>query len=142
MHKTYPDRQGWVTGPLVDLPPEGPFPDLTDFETQVLHEIAPLFGANEALFRQQVENCQVTDRVNTGSGFYTRLTLDRSSCQPLSYNQQGGHFHVDAVAHGLGIVLWDKDGYLETIEGYTMGEVSLKDMRLSSLRYIGIEQPD
>lgn len=140
MHNSYPDRQGWVTGPLTDLPAEGPFPGLTDLEAQVLHEIALLFGASEALFRQQVKNCQVTDRINTGAGFYTRLNLDRLSCQPVPYSRQGGHFHVGSIAHGLGIVLWDKDGYLETIEGYTIGNESLTDRALSSLHYMGIDQ--
>ncbi len=78
------------------------------------------------------------DRVNTVVGFYTRVKLDRSRCAPLPLGRLEAHFEVDGIECGIGILLWDKDGdgYLETIEGWTVGDNPLEGVDLASLKFL------
>ncbi len=135
-----PDREGWVTGPLASLPPCPPFPAFTDFETQALNSIAALFETDAAAFRQQIASARVIDRINTIVGFYTRVVVDRSNCQPLSIRGKGGHFEVEGVDLGMGIVLWDDEGYLDQIEGFTYTDDPLARVDLAGLKFVRLEQ--
>jgi hypothetical protein len=135
-----PDRDGWVTGPLAKLPPCPPFPALTAFEQRALESIAVLFDADADAFRDQIASLQVIDRINTVVGFYTRVVVDRSKCRPLNIRAKGGHFDVEGIEHGVGVVLWDDDGYLETIEGFTYDDDPLAARDLATLKFIELVQ--
>jgi hypothetical protein len=126
-----------MTGPLADAPACPPFPAFTDFERRALESTAPLFGENTKAFLEQVASAEVTDRINTIVGFYTRVKVDRTKCSPVPLRHQGAHFEVAGIEHGLGIVLWDidGDGYLETIEGWTVGEDPLEGVDLADLKF-------
>lgn len=140
MYDEVPDREEFVTGELAKLPPCPPFPDFTDFERKALDSIAPLFEGAEAAFRQHVSTARVTDRINTIVGFYTRVEVDRAVCQPLPIRTKGGHFEVEGIEHGMGVVLWDDDGFLDQIEGFTYGEDQLAGRALDELRFVRLEQ--
>jgi hypothetical protein len=133
-----PNRNGWVSGPLAEAPACPPFPAFTDFERRALDNTAPLFGDKADAFREQVGSAEVVDRINTIVGFYTRVKVDRGKCSPVPFNHQGAHFEVEGIEHGLGIVLWDTDGdgYLETIEGWTVGENPLEGVDLAKLKFL------
>jgi hypothetical protein len=137
-----PNRDGWITGPLADAPACPPFPAFTDFERRALVSTAPLFGENAEAFLEQVASAEVTDRINTIVGFYTRVKVDRTKCSPVSLSHQGAHFDVEGIEHGLGIVLWDidGDGYLETIEGWTVDEDPLEGVDLADLKFGRVTQ--
>ncbi len=137
-----PNREGWVTSPLADAPACPPFPDFTDLERRALELIAPLFGTEEIAFRRQIAFAEVTDRINTVVGFYTRVRVDHSSSDPAVFRQQGAHFDVEDVKHGLSVILWDDDGdgYLDTIEGVTFDGNPLEGVELASLKLIRMEQ--
>ncbi|MEM8849745.1 MAG: hypothetical protein AAGE03_06880 [Pseudomonadota bacterium] len=127
----HPDRSGWVTGELAKIGSEGPFPEFTSLEDAVLHALAPQLGEWEATYLRQLESAAAADRINTGVGFYTRVRVDTSACAPLphglSKNERsiaGDHFSVREFDHGLGIILWEAQGFLQTIEGYTCNESS------------------
>lgn len=130
-----PNRDGWVTGPLANLPPCPPFPAFTDFERTALDQIAAIFGPNQTAFRAQIAASRVTDRINTVVGFYTRVAVDKSACQPMEIHGKAATFEVDGIAHGMGVILWAKEGYLDTIEGYTFEHDPLKGIDLSDLRF-------
>ena len=130
-----PDRHGWVTGELAKLPPCPPFPAFTVFERHALESLAPLFAPHEGMYRAQIDVARVVDRINTKVGFYTRIAVDRKSCQPLALRLKGGQFEVDGVVHGMGVVLWDDDSYLDTIEGYTHLGSQLEGLDLADLKF-------
>ena len=140
MPHNIPDRTGWVTGGLAELPACPPFPQFTDFESKALECIAALFGDAEEAFRGQVATARVVDRINTVVGFYTRVVVDRAQCEPLAVRLKGGHFDVEGVEFGLGVVLWDDDGYLDEIEGFTYSDDALKDVDLAGLKLIRLVQ--
>jgi hypothetical protein len=131
-----------MTGPLADAPASGPFPDFTDLEWRALQQIAPLFGNRERAFRRQVASAEVTDRINTIVGFYTRVRVDRSSCDAAQFRRQAAHFDVEGIEHGISVILWDDDGdgYLDTIEGVTVDENPLEGVELATLKLIRMTQ--
>ncbi len=135
-----PDRDGWVSGALANLPPSPPFPAFTDFERKSLDCIAALFEQDEGAFRDQIAAAKVVDRINTIVGFYTRVEVDRAMCRPLEISYKGAHFEVKGVEHGLGVVLWGADGFLDTIEGFTYTDDPLKNVDLSGLHFVRLVQ--
>lgn len=137
-----PNRAGWMTGPLADAPACPPFPALTDFERKALDGFAPLFGDKGGVYREQIASAEVVDRINTIVGFYTRVKVDRARCSPVPLRCQSAHFEVEGIEHGLGVFLWDTDGdgYLETIEGWTVDEDPLKGIDLAKLKFVRVIQ--
>lgn len=131
-------RNEWLTGPLADLPACPPFPEFTDLERLALSSIAPLFGDGEQAFLAQVASAEVIDRINTIVGFYTRVSVPRSTNKPVRFRKQGAHFEVEGIEFGIGVLLWDVngDGYLDEIEGYTVGEDPLAGFDLAALKII------
>lgn len=115
---------------------------LTDFERRALQATAPLFGDSASAFLEQVSSAVVTERKNTGVGFYTTVVVDRQRCTPVPLSRRGAHFEVQGVEHGVGIVLWDTDGdgYLATIEGWTVDDNPLIPVDLSELRFVRLAQ--
>jgi len=140
MDKVKPDRDGWVTGALLAIPPSPPFPAFTDFEQKTLDCIAPLFKQDEAAFRDQVAAAKVVDRINTIHGFYTRVEVDRAACRPLRISCNGAAVEVNGLEHGMGILLWDTDGFLETVEGFGYGDDDLEGVDLAELEFIRLTQ--
>ena len=135
-----PDRRGWMDGRLASLPACPPFPAFTDFEMSALKAISALFGDEAERFLVQLRASKVVDRINTAHGFYTRVSVDRSLCQPMSLDQKGGSFEVEGIQHGIGVLLWGDDGFLETIEGYSYGGDPLLGRSLPDLKFLGTER--
>lgn len=137
-----PDRTGWMDGELATAPACPPFPEFTDFERKALDCIAPIFAELEGEFRNQIANAVVVDRINTIVGFYTRVKVDRTKSKPVPIRHKGAHFEVCNVEHGIGIVLWDSDndGFLETIEGYTVDQDPLREIDLAHIQSVRMEQ--
>ncbi|MEW5686253.1 MAG: hypothetical protein AB1942_15160 [Pseudomonadota bacterium] len=135
-----PDRSGWLNEPLASYPVEPPLPAFTDFEQRALEDLAAAFGPQAGTFREQLAAARVVDRVNTKVGFYTRVVVDRFRCRPLHIRAKGGHFEVEGLSLGMGLVLWEHDGYLATIEGYTYDDLPLEGVELASLGYRGLVQ--
>jgi hypothetical protein len=140
MTSELPNRHGWMTGELAASPACPPFPSFTDFEVRALDCIAAMFGADADEFRRQVNASTVVDRINTIVGFYTRVVVDRSTCRPLSVRLKGGHFEVAGIELGMGVVLWDEGGYLETIEGFTYDDDPLEGRDLADLQFVALVQ--
>lgn len=71
----------------------------------------------------QREKIRVEARENTGAGFYTTLDVSRRSpitgvASPL------GDVGVTIVGleHGMGFLLWVRDGHIHKLEGFSYGE--------------------
>jgi hypothetical protein len=66
---------------------------------------------------------RVTARENTGAGFYTKLDVSRRSpikgvASPLG--DVGAT--VVGLQHGMGFLLWLRDGHIHQLEGYSYEE--------------------
>jgi len=95
---------------------------LTDLEMAVLVEMINKCPTDREVFLQQLRNCQVVSRENTGCGFYTTLKVDSHVLPSESKERQlvqGAHVSCPELEHGAGFILYIQDGYLHMLEGYT-----------------------
>jgi hypothetical protein len=79
--------------------------------------------------------------VNTVVGFYTRITVNKGLARPLAIQHKGAHFDVLGTRHGMIVVLWEEDGYLETIEATTYGDDDLGGQDLTDLDFVSFQLP-
>lgn len=108
---------------------------LSDLERAVLEAIAAQSSEFAAALREQVSSAQVEARENTGAGFYTRLAIVGGSPTlgaPSPLGDIGAD--VEGIEHGMGFLLWLRDGVADTLEGYTYDDTTA-GLELSALRY-------
>ncbi len=55
---------------------------------------------------------------------------------------KGGYFEVEGLEHGMSVVLWDDEGYLATIEGFTYEDDPLAGRDLATLKFIKLVRLD
>jgi hypothetical protein len=115
---------------------------LTTLEKQVLEML--LHGQDEvlAILRQQAKDLEVSSREMTGAGFYTEfLVLPNVQRVPGSPTFKLGDVNgrAENVSHGLGFLLYVKDGALSMLEGYTYDEPWPDDVRGLVLTYASKE---
>jgi hypothetical protein len=111
---------------------------LTTLESQVLDML--LRGQDEVLMilREQAKQLQVSSREMTGVGFYTEFVvppdLPRVPGRP-TFKLGDVNGTADNVSHGLGFLLYVKEGTLSMLEGYTYDEPWPDDVRGLVLTY-------
>jgi len=77
-----------------------------------------------AVLRAQAEHVVVSSREMTGVGFFTRLVVEGTEAIASGPSFKLGDVNGTAnnVQHGLGFLLYVKDGVLSALEGYTYDE--------------------
>src|SRR5260370_21064698 len=60
----------------------------------------------------------------TGDGFYTRFAVDRSSSPAIGGMRlrNGPEAKIRGLEHGMGFILWLKEGYADCLEGYSYAD--------------------
>jgi hypothetical protein len=98
--------------------------DFTPLERAVLRAICEAHPADRVVLEGQLSTAIVLSRENTGAGFYTRLVVERSSGTPIGGERirRGPAARIDGLAHGMGFILWLKEGYADCLEGYCYEE--------------------
>src|SRR5215475_10301528 len=96
---------------------------LSSLEQAVLDAIALQVPEVADALASQQGKVRVTARENTGAGFYT--TLDVSHCSPIKgvvspLGDVGAT--VVGLEHGMGFLLWLRDGHIHMLEGFSYGE--------------------
>ena len=96
----------------------------TPLECAVLDAICSKQGTERTAFEAQLSAATVLRRENTGAGFCTYLSVERSSNAPLGgeRHRRGPAVQIDGLKHGMGFVLWLKEGYADCLEGYCYDE--------------------
>ena len=117
--------------------------NLTTLEQQVLEML--LRGQDEVLtiLRQQARRLQVSSRKMTGVGFYTEFALPPDVPHVLgrpTFKIGDVNGTADNVSHGLGFLLYVKDGALSMLEGYTYDDPWPDDVRGLVLTYASKEE--
>jgi len=79
---------------------------------------------DRATLECQISSATILKRENTGAGFYTYCAVDRTSNAPVEglNLRHGPMAKIDGLDHGMGFILWLKDGYLDCLEGYSYEE--------------------
>lgn len=90
-------------------------------ERAVLAAYGDIYGAEEPRLAGQIAAARPASRENTGAGFHTYLTIDQSACEKIiAWGPLGDHFmHIENMDHGVGILLFFSEGYLNEIDGYS-----------------------
>ena len=99
---------------------------LTPLEKAVLLEIVEqLDSPQKESLAQQVANASVISRENTGAGFYTNFDVQGGPYVALpDLKDRMVEAQIEGLQHGMGFILWVKDGRLDFLEGYSYEEVT------------------
>lgn len=104
----------------------------TQLEVSALRSIFSETPELAAGLERQLAAATVTERENSGAGFFTTIRVSDApprvnSPKVLGYET---HAHVKGMEYGLGFVLFMKDGALDMLEGYALaGSTAALDLR-------------
>jgi hypothetical protein len=98
--------------------------NFTTLEQAVLGAICEMHLVDRAALEAQLSTATVLSRENTGSGFYTRFAVECASGAAIGGERlrHGPVARIDGLEHGMGFILWLKNGYEDCLEGYSFGE--------------------
>ena len=112
---------------------------LTPLERAVFEFIADTDTEGGAALRAQLAVALLRNRKNTGSGFFTYFDIDRAAPpvgEPKPRGMLDGPFaQVHGATHGMGFILWLKDGYADCLEGYCYANEDTQDWDLANLSF-------
>ena len=109
----------------------------TELELAALHSIfSETPDLTEGLERQ-LASAHVTERENSGGGFFTTIAVADdvppvSSPKVLGYETNA---RVDGLEYGFGFVLFMENGRLHFLEGYAYGPENTAPLDLESLKF-------
>ncbi|MEH6661566.1 MAG: hypothetical protein V7679_07965 [Parasphingorhabdus sp.] len=111
--------------------------DFTKLELAALHSIFIETPQYEDGLVAQLAGASVTERENTGGGFFTKISVATGAPPVTSPRTLSREIHADVkgLAHGLGFVLFMKDGYLDLLEGYAVGYETTALLDLSAVEF-------
>lgn len=98
--------------------------NFTPLERAVLRAICEAHTLDRDVLEAQLLRAIVVSRKNTGAGFYTNFDVERASVATVGGERlrNGPESEIDGLEHGMGFILWLKDGYADCLEGYSYGE--------------------
>ena len=110
--------EGWITG------------DFEEFERDVMMWIAQETPQYEQQILRQYNNCRIKSRRFTGHGFFTDFEVDNTSDSLGDFNETLGALGLDLnrLQHGIGFVLFVKNGLITCLEGYAYDEPFPEDI--------------
>ena len=98
--------------------------NFTSLEQAVLNAICEMHLADRHMLEAQLLSAIVRSRENTGAGFFTRFDVERTAESAIRGERlrNGPEVRIDGLQHGMGFILWLKNGYAECLEGYSYQE--------------------
>ena len=99
-------------------------PAFTALERAVLRSICERHSVDRAVLEAQLLTATVLRRENTGAGFYTQIYVECGSVAAVGGERRrnGPRAIVDRLEHGMGFILWLKEGFADCLEGYCYDE--------------------
>lgn len=78
------------------------------------------YQASADALGEQIATAQVTDFENTGAGFFSTVTVSPETPRLTEQSPlDAATGSVASIPHGMGFLVFLKDGYISLIEGYT-----------------------
>jgi hypothetical protein len=115
-------RRSGVPPMIRDMPTLGS--EFTTLERAVLTAICKMYSVDRGALEAQLSTATLLSRENTGGGFFTRFSVDRASSAGIEGMRlrDGPTAKIDGLEHGMGFILWLKEGYADCLEGYAYAE--------------------
>lgn len=90
----------------------------------MLKAICEMYPADSVALRAQLLTAVVRSRENSGAGFFTTFDVEHDSSVTVEGERlrNGPEAKIDGLQHGMGFILWLKQGYAECLEGYTYAD--------------------
>ena len=89
-------------------------------EQAVLEAAAHDYQASADALREQIATAQVTDFENTGVGFFSTVKVPPEAPRLTDQSPlDAATGSVASIPHGMGFLVFLKDGHISVIEGYT-----------------------
>jgi hypothetical protein len=94
---------------------------LTQFERDVIATMLRHDHPVADALRAQLDVCRIKRRELTGVGFFTDMVVPQSlAIEGVGHMTLGDALaEIDGLDHGVGFVLFIRDGMLDTLEGFT-----------------------
>jgi len=94
--------------------------DFTPLEQAVLSAICEEHPNDRAAMEAQLATATLKTRENTGAGFFTYFDVQRADINPIGglRLRDGPNAKIKGLQHGMGFILWFKEGYADCLEGY------------------------
>ena len=110
---------------------------LTQLEKEVILKLLAEGHPTVRILRQQLDQCCVTSREMTGTGFMTELGVPREAQRAEAEKMRLGNVvaDIEGLENGAGFVLYVKHGALNALEGYSFEEPWPKEIAWFQLRY-------
>ena len=109
---------------------------LWPIEREVLEITAAEYPASGDVLRRQIETVQVVSFENSGAGFFSILAVSDDT-PPLTETSplSGAYGDVVGIEHGMGFIVFLKEGRISMIEGYCNGDTPTQDFDFSGSTY-------
>jgi len=109
----------------------------TALEQAALRSIFSEMPELAMLLEQQFESATVTDRENSGAGFFTTIAVtdDAPIVESARVLGEETQARVVGLEHGLGFNLFMESGRMGLLEGFTWGDESTSLLDLASVDF-------
>jgi hypothetical protein len=92
-------------------------------------------GAHVTL-RYQADMARVVARENTGAGFFTTFQVDAEQrLEGLPVPVGDVVIRIDGLDHGMGFLLWIKNGVIHELEGYAQGDEDTSKLNFGTVGF-------
>ena len=95
------------------------------FEDEVMHRLIEEKAELSNILLKQYNNATVVNRKFTGVGFFTDFEISDKSLiirEPLNFEFGSVQAETPHLQHGIGFILFIRNGFIDFLEGYTYGE--------------------
>ncbi|MFT6452013.1 MAG: hypothetical protein ACJA06_001501 [Halocynthiibacter sp.] len=111
--------------------------EFNELEREALKALCSYWKDKYPALTKQVEAVRCVQRENTGGGFFTELHVDQNVIPRLTGSSPiNGHYvRVAGMKYDIGLILFFKDGYLNLLEGYSVGGENTSNIDFSRDRF-------
>jgi hypothetical protein len=95
--------------------------EFTPLERAVMAAICEMHAEDRQVLEAQLLTAIFGSRENTGAGFFLNFDVNRDQTPAIAGERlrNGPQAQIAVLSHGMGFILWLKDGYAHQLEGYT-----------------------
>jgi hypothetical protein len=107
----------------------------TALEEAALADVCARFPDDRTALLAQLATAKVTERENSGAGFFTSFEVSHDGAALAGDRMRsGGWARIDGFKQPFGFILWLEDGYADCLEGFTI-EDSTVGLDLAALTF-------